>query len=199
MSQGDPIQLAAAEHISQTWLAEYQRLCAPDARIHICGSIRRKEQMVRDIDILVIDPKMHGTLSNATFDGVPLNIYFVKPECEGAGLLFLTGSADFNIQLRRKAKAKGLKLNRYGLWRKDQLLAAATEEDIFKALGMDYVPPEERKSPDGKQKGIKVLSSKVGDAYDVFIKDVHGFNFCTCRGFQYRRDCRHLAAAAEKV
>jgi hypothetical protein len=63
---------------------------------------------------------------------------------------------------------------------------------------MNYIPPEKRKSPNG-QKGITVPSSNIGTVYEVFIEDAHGFNFCECRGFQYRRDCKHIGLAQEKV
>ena len=200
MSKGDPIQLEAAEHISKKWLTQYREHCEPEARIHICGSIRRKEKMVRDIDILVIDAAMSGAFQRgAKFDGVELNLCFIAPVSEGAGLLFLTGSSHFNISLRAIAKRKGMKLNRYGLWRGDALIASKTETDIFKALGIDYVAPEGRRSPTGMGlEGIKIIGSQQ-TAYEVFINSVHGFNFCSCKGFQYRRNCRHLGDAQEQV
>lgn len=200
MSKGEAIQLGSAEHIAGEWLDDYRRTCAEDATIHICGSIRRKAKIVHDIDLLVIDEKMHGTLSKTEYKGIPMQLYFVKPECEGAGLLFLTGPANFNISLRRAAKIQGLKLNRYGLWKGDVCIASKTEEDIFKAIGMDYIAPEDRGDPSAKKQGIMVQSgSSLGDRYEVFVKDIHGFYFCTCRGFKYRRDCRHLKEALDTV
>jgi DNA polymerase/3'-5' exonuclease PolX len=198
VSKGDPIQLDAAIHIAGLWAEKWKEL-SPESEHHICGSIRRKERMIRDLDILIIDPDMHGTFQKGTkFEGIELNLCFVRKECEGAGLLFLTGDYKFNIGLRAKAKSMGMKLNRYGLYRGDEVIAGETEHSIFKALKTPYVPPEQRKSPNG-QKGITVHASQPGNVYEVFITDVHGFNFCECRGYQYKQSCRHLAAAAEKV
>jgi DNA polymerase/3'-5' exonuclease PolX len=198
MSKGDPIQLDTAIHIAGNWAAKWKEL-SPETEFHICGSIRRKEKMIRDIDILVIDPDMHGTFEKGTiFEGIELNLCFVKKECEGAGLLFLTGDYKFNIALRSKAKGMGMKLNRYGLFRGDDVIASETEHSIFKALKTPYVAPEKRKSPNG-QKGIEITATGGGTIYEVFITEVHGFNFCDCRGYQYRRSCKHLNIALEKV
>lgn len=199
MSTGDPQQLAAAEYIAQRWLEKWQKL-NPDADIIICGSIRRGEKMVRDIDIVVIDEEMHGTFARgASFEGVELNLCYVKEECRGSAMLFLTGSADFNLRMRRVAKSKGLKLNRYGLWNGDECIASKTEEDIFEALGLDYVPPEKRRNPSGEDRGLQIIASDHSRSYEVYIEEVHGYNFCSCKGFQYRQSCRHLFEALEKV
>jgi len=204
MSKGDPIQLATAIHIYKKWKEKWEALgkyAGKDADIeyHVCGSIRREEKMIRDIDILVIDADHHGAFEKGTkFEGVELNLCFVRKECEGAGLLFLTGDHKFNIGLRAKAKGMGLKLNRYGLFRGDEAIAGETEEGIFEALGMAYVAPQQRKSPNG-QKGIMVPSSQIGSTYEVFVSTIHGFNFCNCRSYQFRRDCRHIQEAAATV
>ena len=62
----------------------------------------------------------------------------------GALLLFLTGSKEFNIQMRQRAKELELKLNRHGLWDKENCIASKTEAAIFEALGMDYILPKDR-------------------------------------------------------
>jgi DNA polymerase (family X) len=62
----------------------------------------------------------------------------------GAGLLFTTGSGDFNVQLRSYAKIKGYKLNQYGLYLDNEIVASETEEDILKQLGLMYILPEFR-------------------------------------------------------
>lgn len=67
------------------------------------------------------------------------------PDCLGAALIFMTGSGDFNIGMRGYAKGLGFSLSQYGL--KDEsgkLLAAETEQEIFKALEVTWVEPESR-------------------------------------------------------
>lgn len=61
-----------------------------------------------------------------------------------SGLLHFTGSKEFNIKMRARAKKHGYKLNEYGLWLDDDRVIAPSEAEIFSCLGMSYVPPEER-------------------------------------------------------
>lgn len=75
---------------------------------------------------------------------IQIDVEVVDIECFGAALMFLTGSKQFNIQTRSMAKAKGMKLNRYGLFRGDEKLAGETEESIFEGLGLHWIPPEDR-------------------------------------------------------
>jgi DNA polymerase (family 10) len=62
----------------------------------------------------------------------------------GAALLYFTGSKAHNVALRRIAQLEGLKLNEYGLFRDARRLAGRTEEDVYRALGLPFVPPELR-------------------------------------------------------
>lgn len=194
------MQWQSALHIATEWQAEWKGL-EPEMETIICGSIRRQEEMVRDIDVLLIDPTRHGKLDNdVRYHGVMLNLYFCKEECRGAGMLFLTGCASHNIQLRARAKGMGMKLNRYGLWRGEECIASDAESAIFAALDLGYKHPNERRSPKEGDKPIGVHSNTTDHKhYDVYIVDVHGFNFCTCKGYRYRQHCRHLAEAAELV
>ncbi|KAG8214535.1 hypothetical protein J3R82DRAFT_9596 [Butyriboletus roseoflavus] len=92
-------------------------------------------------------------------------IYYVPRQCAGASLIALTGDLQFNIAIRRAASRLGLRLNEYGLWRWRvvattdeidkqrsieqhggywELVASEKEEDIFEAVGMEWVAPERR-------------------------------------------------------
>lgn len=75
-----------------------------------------------------------------------IDIRFVPIESYPTALLHATGSDQFNIMLRRKALEKGMTLSEYGLFdvKTGARIPTASEEDIFKALGTPYVPPEER-------------------------------------------------------
>ena len=71
----------------------------------------------------------------------------MAPEVWGAALLYFTGSKAHNIQLPRIAQHLGLKLSEYGLERSDggvTLAGARTEEKVYGALGMAYIPPTPR-------------------------------------------------------
>jgi DNA polymerase (family 10) len=146
-----------------------------------CGSYRRHKDTVKDIDF-VVSKKFEGQTVEQCFDVLlaalqiePSNVikkgeaqcsfyitspsgewqvdlWYVEPSSWGSAILFATGSGDFNKEMRGRIKARGFKLNRYGLFKvidpddpeKDELLASATEEAIFKVLGYAWLPPAER-------------------------------------------------------
>ena len=60
------------------------------------------------------------------------------------GLMYFTGSKEHNIRLRQRAIDHGLSLNEYALANEKKSVPAKTEADIYKALGLDYIPPELR-------------------------------------------------------
>lgn len=132
--------------------------------IWVCGSIRRKRPEVADIDLVAWPqdreqfdiavkclPGYRETLWSgdrkltAMLDGTQVDFMFVKEAGEVvAMMLHFTGSAGSNIALRGRAKAMGLKLNEYGLYRGGERLICLSEEDIYKRLNLTYVPPEGR-------------------------------------------------------
>jgi len=150
--------------------------------VEICGSIRRRVQRVGDIDMAVNWDLLESVeileewgrrtstevivlsnldtvkkIVNLSIDGLQIDIYFAWLDQWGAMVLFLTGSRLFNIVMRGKAKKVGYKLNQYGLWHGDEIIAGRTEEQIFFALGMEYVTPEERSI---SYKRIKKINQK---------------------------------------
>jgi DNA polymerase (family 10) len=74
------------------------------------------------------------------------DLRLVPPESWGAALLYFTGSKEHNIELRRIAIEKGWSLNEYGLTQGEKVVAARTEEEVYRALGLDWIPPELRES-----------------------------------------------------
>jgi len=128
-----------------------------------CGSVRRKKEIIGDIDIVVqgkmenvikvLKPLTESTVSgdakvqHIVVNGIGIDVYTASKKEWGAMVLTLTGSKDFNIRMRERAKRKGWLLNQYGLWsrRKDGIiLASESEEDICEKLGMKCPPPEYR-------------------------------------------------------
>ena len=133
------------------------------------GSIRRCKPTVGDLDIMLVtddgaDPylftailrrmtghHLHVRLTGSRWlsvvvDGFLCEFKQTTPEQAGAARLMMTGSGVFNIGMRAFAKRQGYKLNQYGLFIRDtdQLVASRTEQDIFAAMGVEYVPPQER-------------------------------------------------------
>lgn len=144
----------------------YLKKQAPVNQIISCGSLRRQKESVRDIDILVTssEPKevmdafirlplikevlVHGpTKSSAIIEeGIQVDVRVVEPKSFGAALMYFTGSKEHNIRIRELAVKKGLKVNEYGIFRirSEKRLGGKTEEEIYKILGLSFVPPELR-------------------------------------------------------
>lgn len=132
----------------------------------VAGSIRRMKETVGDIDVLVAAedgpavmsavhalPIVTGVIASGptktsvmTTSGRQADVRVVSPEVWGAALQYFTGSAEHNVHLREIAKARGLKVSEYGVFRVEdgERLAAASEAEVYAALGMALVPPEVR-------------------------------------------------------
>jgi DNA polymerase (family X) len=130
----------------------------------IAGSLRRRRESVGDIDLLVVSdrgtsvthhfvayPQFHEVLTQGAKrasavlgSGMQVDLRVIPAESYGAALLYFTGSKAYNIELRKRAIARGLKLNEYGLFKVTQRIAGATEESIYAALDLPWIPPERR-------------------------------------------------------
>jgi len=135
-------------------------------KIVVAGSVRRRKETIGDVDILVVSknprPVMdyfvkmpevvrvlaHGDTKSAvkTKSGLDIDLRVVPHKSYGAALNYFTGSKDHNVALRQIAIKKGYKLNEYGLFRGKKQIACESEEEIYKALGMDYIEPELREN-----------------------------------------------------
>ena len=135
-------------------------------KIDVAGSIRRRKETVRDIDILVISknpekvmeifttlPEVARVLAKGKTksavilkSGIQADVRVVDKKCYGAALMYFTGSKEHNIRLREIAIRKGFKLSEYGLFDRasGKFVAGASEEEVYKKLGLKFVKPEER-------------------------------------------------------
>jgi DNA polymerase (family 10) len=90
----------------------------------------------------------HGEAKSSVVlaSGLQVDLRPFAPESLGAALQYFTGSRDHNVRVRERAVRRGLKLNEYGVFRVDtgERVAGATEEEVYEALGLRYIPPELR-------------------------------------------------------
>jgi DNA polymerase (family X) len=145
-------------------------------RVEYAGSLRRWRETIGDVDILATaGDDAHAERIMTAFramsdeivvsgptktsiragNGLQVDLRVVRPECYGAALQYFTGSQAHNVAVRQVAIRAGLKLSEYGLFRGDELIASATEDDVYAALGMDWVPPPMREDTGEVEAGIK--------------------------------------------
>jgi DNA polymerase (family 10) len=135
-------------------------------RAEPAGSCRRRRETCGDLDVLATaadsaaamdalaaHPQVEKVLARGETKqrvrlrlGIELDLRVVPDESFGAALQYFTGSKEHNIVLRRRAQERGLKLNEYGLYRGDELVAGRTEEEIYATLGLPWISPELREN-----------------------------------------------------
>jgi DNA polymerase (family 10) len=159
------VLLARALPVAQEMV---RRLEEHDAvlRCSYAGSLRRMKETIGDIDLLAASErpaevmeafrKLPGVASSkadgptkssvVTTTGLQVDLRVVEPAVYGAALQYFTGSQAHNVKVRQIALRAGYKLSEYGLHRidDDSLVASETEEEVYAALGMPWIPPTMR-------------------------------------------------------
>ncbi len=144
------------------WLNESPSILKAD----VAGSCRRRKETVHDLDVLVASSDSKAAMERlASYDGVvevlssgdtkqrvrlqsgiELDMRVVAEESYGAALQYFTGSKEHNIVIRKRAVERGLKINEYGVYRDEEMIAGRTEEDVYKSVDLPWVPPELREN-----------------------------------------------------
>jgi len=137
--------------------------------ITAAGSLRRGKETVGDLDLLVTGPnatavlerflaypRVHEVLRRGVNkasakigrEGLQVDVRALPRETYGAAMQYFTGSKEHNVAVRTRAVKTGFKLSEYGLFRAvdDTRVAGETEEEVYKALGLSWIPPELREN-----------------------------------------------------
>lgn len=140
-------------------------------RIEKAGSLRRGKETVGDIDILTVAPDIDKAMNCFTDlpgietvigkgktkssislkEGPQVDLRVIDEKCFGAAHVYFTGSQQHNIKLRHLAKKNNWKVSEYGVFSiaksgRETFIAGKTEEELYKKLGMDWIPPEMREN-----------------------------------------------------
>jgi DNA polymerase (family 10) len=188
------------------------RAHAPDAEILMVGSLRRGCETCGDLDVLAAGapPSLmdaftnyrlvqrvlaHGDTKSSVLlsEGFQADLRLVARESLGAAQQYFTGSKAHNIALRDRAIQQGLKLNEYGLFRVDGdvKIAGDSEESIYEALGLAFVPPELREN-----RGEIAAAERRALPRLVTMQDLRGDLHMHTTATDGRADAEAMAVAA---
>ena len=149
-------------------IVEYLKAGGGIDEIDVAGSFRRRKETIGDRDIVASCApakapaviQRFGKFGEVTHvasqgdtrstvrltSGLQVDLRVVERACFGAAMQYFTGSQAHNIELRKIAQAKKLKLNEYGVFRGTKCVSGRTEQEVYEALGLDWIPPEMREN-----------------------------------------------------
>ncbi len=159
------ISIADARAAAETIVEDLRKL--PEVgQCEVAGSCRRRKETCGDLDVLATcsdpGPPMDCLASHCLVEavlqrgdtkqrvrlktGVEMDLRVVPEESFGAAMQYFTGSKEHNVVVRQRAKDLGLKVNEYGVFRGETQVAGRTEQDVYAAVGMPWIPPELREN-----------------------------------------------------
>ncbi|MGA7095983.1 MAG: DNA polymerase/3'-5' exonuclease PolX [Acidimicrobiia bacterium] len=176
-----------------------------------CGSIRRFSETVGDVDIVVATtapsevsrfvlelPEVSEVIGSGetktsflTREGMQVDVRTVEPSQLGSALLYFTGSKAHNIALRQRAIDRGWLLSEYGLFEDGEVIVSGSEEDIYEALEMQFVPAPLREGTG------EVEAASKGELPDVIRRDqiMGDLHYHTDRSGDGRATAEEMAVA----
>ena len=212
---GDVIPLAEA-------LVSSLRQCPAVIRISMAGSFRRGKEIVKDLDLLasssqpkevmdyfvslpfVIETVNYGDTKSSVLleDGLACDLRVVSDIEYPYALHHFTGSKEHNIAMRQRAIERGMKMSEWGLFQViqtskksepvEELILCKTEEDIFKKLDLDYIPPELR-----EDLGEIAAAEKHGIPKLIDWTDLRGTFHCHTTASDGRNSLQEMAETAQ--
>jgi DNA polymerase (family 10) len=206
----------AATHNAEQ-VSEYFRQLPGVTRVEIAGSLRRGRETIGDVDILVTGPCCEPAEIGATMEraaaysgiaqliakgenkisfnrqnGLQVDVRLLPEQSWGAALQYFTGSKMHNVALRQRALKFGYTLNEYALARLDDasVVASRTEEEIYAALKLDWIPPELR-----EDNGEIEAAEKHTLPHLIELKDIRGDIHMHTEATDGRNTIREMAEA----
>ncbi len=201
-----------AEEIGEP-LLDYLRNLSGVRTADIAGSYRRGKETVGDLDILIIRDEgaevmgsfveyedverivsRGDTRSTVVLrGGMHVDLRVVAPESYGAALHYFTGSKAHSVSLRKRANGKGLKINEYGVFRDEERVAGETEEAVFEAVDLAWIPPELR-----EDRGEIDAAAEGNLPALLSLDDIRGDLHCHTDETDGRAEMKEMVEAARK-
>ncbi len=185
--------LLQAYELGEALLRHFETIRELYENIELAGSLRRRKETVGDIDLLISAKRenwskihqhfvsyggvrevlLHGETKSSLVleEGRQVDLRTVEPHQWGSALQYFTGSKEHNVRIRDIAKAKGLKISEYGVFRADteEWIGGGTEEEVYNLIGMQWIPPELRENTGEIELALEGRLPRLID-----IKDIRG-------------------------
>lgn len=165
INAGKRFLISMARESAEAIVADLKQLPSI-GQVSVAGSCRRSQETCGDLDVLATSddsaaamdrlaahPLVEKVLARGETKqrvrlrtGIELDLRVVPTASYGAAMQYFTGSKEHNIVIRRRAIERGLKVNEYGVFRDEEYVAGATEEDVYAAVGLAWIPPELREN-----------------------------------------------------
>ena len=207
-----------AQVVADSFVREIKKI-KEAGKIETAGSLRRRKETVKDIDILVVSSHPDKIMDRFTSlslaaevlakgetkasvlakeGNIQVDLRVVSKKSFGSAWLYFTGSKEFNIKLRQLAIKNNYKINEYGLFSRSpkksgKFVAGKSEEDVFSALGMDYIPAELRENRGEIEAALKRSLPKL-----VKLKDIKGDLHIHSNYSDGKNSIEEIAEAAKK-
>ncbi len=212
-SQARRFKLATAAQYAESLVAYLQK-CPNVNQVVVAGSFRRMRETVGDLDILATSSAPDAVMRHFTaYDevaevfatgntratvtlkcGLQVDLRVVDETSYGAALHYFTGSKAHNIAIRRIAQKLELKVSEYGVFRADKSIAGETEESVYRAVGLPYIPPELR-----EDRG-EIEAARAGRLPKlVEMADLKGDLHAHTKATDGHDSARDMALAAQKM
>ena len=220
------VPLAEAEAYIRPLVEKLQAM--PEAeQVDVAGSFRRRRETVGDVDILVASshaaavaeafvtyPDVKQVLARGETrcsvvlrSGLQVDLRIVPPSSYGSALHYFTGSKPHNIAVRLLGVKRHLKINEYGIFRGTRQIGGRAEQDVFKSVGLPWIPPELRENHgeieaahEGRLPALVELADIRGDL-QMHTDATDGRNTlaemveaCRSRGYEYVAITDHTKA-----
>ncbi|MEJ7619344.1 MAG: DNA polymerase/3'-5' exonuclease PolX [Aquificaceae bacterium] len=185
--------LLRAYELGEALLKHFETIRELYENIELAGSLRRRKETVGDIDLLISAKRenwskihqhfvsyggvrevlLHGETKSSLVleEGRQVDLRTVEPHQWGSALQYFTGSKEHNVRIRDIARAKGLKISEYGVFRADteEWIGGRTEEEVYNLIGMQWIPPELRENTGEIELALEGRLPRLID-----IKDIRG-------------------------